>query len=192
MKKIGVTGGIGSGKSTVCEIFRSLGIPTYDADTRAKALMNENPLIKTQIIAAFGEEAYQDGVLNRAYLADQVFTKGENTQVLNSIVHPAVGKDFEAWASEQNSPYVIKEAALLIESGSYQSLDALINVTSPMEIRIARIKKRDSFRSEEEIKGIINKQLSDEERNRIADYILHNDEQQLLIPQVLALHEKFL
>ncbi|MCV9388720.1 dephospho-CoA kinase [Reichenbachiella ulvae] len=192
MKKIGITGGIGSGKSTVCRIFETLGIPCYDADSRAKHLMNHSPEVITAIKEAFGEESYLDGQLNRNFLAKEVFGAGDRVKQLNAIVHPAVGKDFEQWVSGQQSPYVIKEAALLIESGSYQALDALINVTSPIELRIKRIKARDPFRTEDEIQGIIHKQFSDERRNEVANHIIQNDEKQLLIPQVLQLHEAFL
>lgn len=192
MKKIGITGGIGSGKSTVCKIFSTLGIPCYDADSRAKSIMNESQEVKSAIQEAFGMESYLDGQLNRDHLAKEVFGAGDKVKQLNAIVHPAVGKDFNQWVTEQNSPYVIKEAALLIESSSYQDLDALINVTCPMELRIERIKSRDPFRTEDEIKGIMGKQLSDDKRNEFAHHIIANDEKELLIPQVLTLHEQFL
>ncbi|PIB33953.1 dephospho-CoA kinase [Reichenbachiella sp. 5M10] len=189
MKKIGVTGGIGSGKSTICKIFRTLGIPTYDADSRAKLLMNTNPEIRKKIIASFGPLSYENNQLNRSYLAEKVFTKGDNIQTLNTIVHPVVALDFEEWALLQHSPYVLKEAALLIESGSYQTLDALINVSAPMTLRIQRVKKRDPFRSDAQIQSIIEKQLPEEKRQTVANYNILNGNERLVIPQVTALHQ---
>ena len=192
MLQIGITGGIGSGKSTVCEIFKVLGVPVYDADSRAKMLMTEDSALVNKIIQSFGEEAYlSDGVLNRDYLAQHVFSNKSQLEKLNGLVHPAVGIDYKKWSSEQNAPYVIKEAALLIESGSYKQLDKLVVVSSPMELRIERIQQRDPFRSKQEIEGIIKNQLSDEERESYADYILKNDENELLIPQVTELDQDF-
>lgn len=192
MIQVGVTGGIGSGKSMVCEIFRLLGVPTYDADSRAKYLMENDVDLIASIKAAFSFEAYLDtGKINRAFLAQSVFGSTENTQKINSIVHPVVAIDYSTWVLEQNFPYVIKEAALLIESGSYKQLDKLIVVTSPVDLRKKRIKSRDPFRDEVEIKAIIEKQLSDKEREEKADFILKNDESELLIPQVLELDKHF-
>lgn len=191
MKIVGITGGIGSGKSTVCRIFQILNIPIYDADSHAKALMHEDT-VKQQIITTFGTEAYLNDQLNRDYMAQQVFSDGNKVEQLNSIVHPALAKHFKQWGKEQSSPYVIKEAAILIESGSHQACDVVVNVSAPITLRIQRIKTRDTFRSETEIQGIIDKQLSDEERNQIADFTLTNDEKSLLIPQVLKLHQAIL
>lgn len=192
MIQIGVTGGIGSGKSIVCEIFQSLGVPIYDADSRAKFLMGNDEDLISSIKSAFGLDAYLGtGKINRDYLAKSVFSSSGNTQKINSIVHPAVALDYSNWVLKQDFPYVIKEAALLIESGSYKKLDKLIVVTAPIELRIKRVKSRDSFRSEREIKTIIDKQLSDQEREGKADFILKNDESELLINQVLKLDEYF-
>lgn len=176
----------------VCEIFRLLGVPTYDADSRAKYLMENDADVIASIKAAFSFEAYLDtGKINRAFLAKSVFGSAENTQKINSIVHPVVAIDYSTWVLEQNSPYVIKEAALLIESGSYKQLDKLIVVTAPVDLRKKRIKSRDPFRDEVEIAAIIEKQLSDKEREEKADFVLKNDESELLIPQVLKLDEYF-
>jgi dephospho-CoA kinase len=190
--EVGITGGIGSGKSIVCEVFRSLGVPIYDADSRAKFLMENDEALISSIKDAFSLDAYLDtGKINRAFLAKSAFASEENTQKINSIVHPVVAGDYSNWVLEQNSPYVIKEAALLIESGSYQQLDKLIVVTAPVDLRIKRVKSRDPFRDEAEIAAIIDKQLSDQERKDKADFILKNDESELLIIQVLKLDEYF-
>ncbi len=190
---IGITGGIGSGKSTVAKIFNILGIPVYSADDRAKWLMANDSDLKGQIISNFGEESYfEDGSLNRNYLASQVFNDEEKVSIINSLVHPAVKKDFEKWASKQNSPYVLKEAALLFETGSYKDLDKVINVSAPLKIRINRILLRDPQRSENQINDIINKQLPDEEKNLKADFVIKNSDNRLLIPQVMEIHRELL
>lgn len=189
---VGITGGIGAGKSTVCNIFATLGIPVYDADTRAKWISSHHPKVVKAVKSAFGEAAYeQPGVLNRAFLAQEVFNKGRAAE-LNAIIHPRVGEDFTRWVSQQtNAPYLIKEAALMIESGSYKQLDAVINVLAPREVRIQRVLQRDPQRDRTQVEAIIGKQLSDEERNAHASHQVHNDEQQSLIDQVLRLHEAF-
>ncbi len=192
MLQIGITGGIGAGKTVVCRIFRTLGIPVYDADTRAKQLMATDQSLIQAITSAFGREAYTTtGHINRDYLAKTAFSSPEKTQKLNALVHPAVASDYTSWVKKQNAPYVIKEAALLIEAGSYKQLDRLIVVTSPLPIRINRIKVRDPFRSDEEIKNIIDKQLTDSQREEKADYIIRNDEKQLVIEQILTLDALF-
>lgn len=192
--QIGITGGIGSGKSTVARIFQVLGIPVYDADSRAKAVMIQSDSLKKAIITNFGENAYlADGSLNRRFLAEQVFSDGEKTKLINSLVHPAVAQDYEQWlAHQQSTPYVIREAALMIESGAYRSLDKLIVVTAPEELRLQRIRTRDPQRSEAEIRGIIAKQMPEEEKLKFADFIIYNDEKHSLIEQVWALHKNFL
>jgi dephospho-CoA kinase len=192
--QVGITGGIGSGKSTVCRIFSILGIPVYDADTRAKWLYVHNLDLKNEIIQAFGAEAYTvAGQVNRSYLANRVFNNTQSVALLNKLVHPRVGADYQVWVKQQtDAPYVIKEAALLFESGSFQSLDKIITVFTPLPLRIQRISQRDKQRSVEEIQAIITKQMSEEEKIKRADYILYNDEQQLLTLRVLQLHQKFL
>ncbi|KOY85979.1 dephospho-CoA kinase [bacterium 336/3] len=192
--EVGITGGIGSGKSTVAHIFAVLGAPIYDADSRAKYLMSHNEPLKKSIQEAFGKESYhEDGSVNRAYLASQVFNDEQKVKQINALVHPKVAEDYISWVQEQiGKPYVIREAALMIESGSHKFLDKLITVFAPEEIRIKRVKARDPQRSEEEIKAIIGKQLPEEEKLRLADYIIYNDDTKPVITQVLALHKLFI
>jgi len=186
---VGITGGIGSGKTLITKLFSLLNVPIYYADDRAKTLMNT--LLKDSIIDLFGEESYFNGKLNRTYIASKVFSNNSALTKLNAIVHPAVAIDFDNWLVEnKEAKYVIKEAALLIESGSYKQLDKLIVVTSPLELRVNRIKTRDSFRSEKEIKKIISSQSSEQSKIDLADYIITNNEENLLIPQVLEIDKK--
>jgi dephospho-CoA kinase len=189
--QIGVTGGIGSGKSLVCKIFAVLGAPVYDADSRAKWLMNNDAEVKISLLLEFGEESFTKNGLNRDYIAQLVFNDSAKLAKLNAIVHPAVGKDYAQWISKQNAKYSIKEAALMFESGAYKALDKIINVSAPEALRISRVVKRDTFRKKEEVQAIISKQLTEEERNNRSDYSLLNDEQQLLLPQIIALHNQF-
>jgi len=193
MYKVGITGGIGTGKSTVCRIFSLLGIPVYDADTRAKWLTENHPGIRESLIAVFGPEVFQGSVLNRTYLSSVAFKDASATTVLNSIIHPVVGEDFQQWTLEQkNVPYVLKEAALLYEAGTARDMDAMIVVAAPREIRVKRVLSRDPHRTEKQIYDIMDRQWSDEKKQALADYVLYNDEQQLLIPQVLHVHEQFI
>lgn len=190
---IGITGGIGSGKSTVARIFSILGIPIYFADDRAKWLMENNTSLISEIKTAFGNESYfGDGKLNRKFLSSEVFGHPEKTKIINKLVHPTVKEDFEEWANSQTSPYVLKEAALLFETGSYKDLDKIITVTSPLTVRINRVLMRDSHRSEEQLNAIIDQQMPDEEKSEKSDFVIKNVENKLLIPQVLQLHEKLL
>ena len=191
MKRIGLTGGIGSGKSTVAYIFEVLGIPVYYADAASKRLMNDNQELKNKIKKAFGEDAYVNESLNREYLSEQVFNDSEKIILLNSIVHPATIKDAEEWMQMQKAPYVIKEAALIFESGSNKGLDYVIGVKSPDDLRVRRAMRRDNI-SAEQVRARMDKQMDEETKIRLCDYVIVNDEQQMLIPQVLALHEKFL
>ncbi len=158
----GITGGIGSGKSTAAKFFEELGIPVYNSDTRAKTIQNENSEVKVKIIAAFGEEAYNENGLNKAFISKQVFQNNEKLKLLNSIVHPAVFQDFEDWKKAQKSDIVMKEAAILIESGSYKDCDVVITI------------ERDGL-SREEIRARINNQISDEERIAKSDFIIDNN-----------------
>jgi dephospho-CoA kinase len=190
---VGITGGIGSGKSTVARIFSILGIPIYYADERAKWLMANDPKLKKQIQDNFGSESYsEDGILNRSFLASQVFSDEEKVKTINGLVHPAVKADFENWANAQTAPYVLKEAALLFEIGSYKDLDKVINVSSPIRIRISRVLMRDPHRNEKQVNDIIDKQLPDEEKNKLADFVIKNTDNKLLIPQVLEIHRQLL
>ncbi|MDI1324585.1 MAG: dephospho-CoA kinase [Algoriphagus sp.] len=191
--KVGITGGIGAGKSVVAKIFSILGIPIYSADDRAKLLMAHDSDLSKSIIKEFGSESYlPDGSVNRAYLATTVFADPEKVKKINSLVHPIVGKDFLKWAESQKAPYVLKEAALIFETGGQKSLDFVINVSAPLKIRVARILMRDPYRSEEQVNQIINQQIPDEEKNELADFVIKNSDNKLLIPQVLSIHEKLL
>lgn len=189
--KIGVTGGIGAGKSIVCKIFSILGIPVFDADNRAKTLMVHDQNIVESIKKEFGDKAYLiDGKLNRAYLANHVFKNENRLKIINGIVHPAVKLDFDRWSKNHKSKsYLIKEAALLVESSSYKFLDYLITVTAPVDIRIARVLARDNHRTKKEVNEIISRQLNDEEKIAKSKFVITNYNHSLLIPQVLKIHE---
>lgn len=188
MLKVGLTGGIGSGKTTVAKIFEMLGIPVFDADSNAKQLMNTNALIKKELIAAFGKSIFNDDELNRKKLASIVFNDEQKLKLLNSIVHPETIKASEEWVKQQQSKYVIKEAALLFESGSNKELDLVIGVIAPKEIRIERVIARDST-LKKEVELRISKQNDEEITKSLCDYLIINDDEHLVIPQVLALHE---
>lgn len=197
--QIGVTGGIGSGKSVVCRVFKALGIPVYEADERAKWLTEHDPILKADVVRVLGPNAYEPnaegglGKYNRAWVASQVFSNPDLLRQLNAVVHPRVMADTERWVREQtDQPYVIKEAALMNAAGQANSLDKVIVVYAPVPLRVERIHRRDPHRPESEIRNIINRQISDEERLRIADYVLANDERQLLLPEIIALHQIFL
>lgn len=190
---MGITGGIGSGKSLIGKIFHRLGVPIYDADSRAKWLMNNNVELIAAIKDLFGEKAYDESGLNRQHISSVVFNQPEKLAKLNGLVHPKVGEDFEEWA-EQNAEqnYLLKEAALMFETDSFKQLDEVITVSAPVEVRINRVLKRDSHRNKEDIEKIIAHQLTDAEREKRANHIINNDGQHLLIPQVLTLHQKFI
>lgn len=190
MFKIGITGGIGSGKTTVCKIFETLGIPIYYADERAKALMVENQELIASIKKLFGEKAYlEDGSLNRAYIAEIVFNDKNKLQQLNGLVHPAVFMDGVEWHNAQKDvPYTLKEAALLFEGKGHQFLDKIITVYAPKEVRLERVMKRDNA-PKEAIEARMNKQMPDEEKVKLADFVIYNDGTQLLIPQVMEIHK---
>ncbi len=187
---VGITGGIGSGKSIITELFGLLRVPVYDADSRAKLLMTEDEALATAVRETFGELAYSGGSLNRQYLAKKVFSSEQATVKLNSLVHPAVAHDFANWVSQQTAPYVMKEAALLFETGSYKELDKVILITAPEKLRITRVQKRDPQRSSEQIMNIISKQINEAKALPLADEVIVNDGRQLLIPQVLELDQK--
>ncbi|SIN98824.1 dephospho-CoA kinase [Chitinophaga niabensis] len=191
MQIIGITGGIGSGKSTVARIFSLLGIPVYSADDAAKEIMVKDLQLIEEIKAHFGAESYlPDGSLNRKYIANIVFNDKSQLEKLNSIVHPATIRDSEAWARKQKSPYVIKEAALMFESESFHHVDKVIGVYAPESLRILRVMKRDGV-SRNEVLARIHKQIDDRIKMKLSDHVIYNDEQQMVIPQVLALHKLF-
>lgn len=189
--KIGLTGGIGSGKSTAAQIFEVLGVPVYYADVEAKRLMNEDEQLRSEIIKIFGERTYSNNSLDRKYIASIVFSDPSKLELLNSIVHPATKNDSERWMLSQTTPYAIHEAALIFEAKVNERLDYVIGVSSPEELRIQRAIQRDNVSREEVIKRM-DRQLDEKIKMSQCDFILINDEQQLLIPQVLELHQKLI
>ncbi len=195
MLKVGITGGIGSGKTTVCRLLERFGVPVYYADDRAKWLMHYQENVKAALIAAFGKEVYKDnGELNRPKLAQLVFNNQEKLQLLNSIVHPAVKEDGIQWQAEQErngAAYTVKEAALLFETGSYADLDKIVVVTAPEEVRIERVLKREKI-TVEQVKARIQQQMPQEEKVKRADFVLENGAWETLNISVSELHEKLL
>ena len=192
MKKIGITGGIGSGKSTVSKVFALLNVPIYNADNQAKYLLNNDADVIKKVKQVFGNDIYLNQELDRKKMAAQVFEQPFLLQQLNEIVHPAVFNNFDNWCDEhQQHPYILKEAALIFETILHQKLDAVIMVSSPEKLRIERVMKRDSITKEQVLARIKNQMSEDEKLNR-ADYIIYNDELQLVIPQVVQLHEQFM
>jgi len=191
MLKIGITGGIGSGKTTVCKVFELLGVPVYYADAAARELLENDNNIKDKIVAVFG-----DGVIDennrivRTKIASLVFGNKEKLEMLNGIIHPEVALHFETWLKQYSTvSYILKEAAIMFESGAYLQMDKLITVSAPEALRIARVTKRDGV-SAEEVKRRIQNQLSEEERIQRSGYVIKNDEQQLVIPQIIELHKE--
>ena len=193
MLKVGVTGGIGSGKSTVSRFFSALGVPVYDSDQRAKSLMQHDNSIRSKIKIEFGDNAYHKNKLNRSYLAEIVFKNESKLKQLNAIVHPVVKTDFINWLSQNsNAKLIIKEAAIMIESGAYKDLDKLIVVNASMNQKIKWIKQRDQL-SLEDIENRIQNQLSDEIRNQYADFIIENNSgKRELKQQVLSVYNKLI
>lgn len=186
-KIIGITGGIGSGKSLVSELFSSLGYPSYNSDKEAKRLYI-TPEIKKEVISIFGEGIYSGNVLNKAVLASKAFSNKILLEKLNQLIHPAVGVHFQNWLEEQDSNLVFKEAAVLIESGAYKSCNVILTVSAPESLRIARVMARDGV-SETEVKARMDKQLSDKEREYYADLVILNDETNSVIKQVMKIRE---
>lgn len=190
MIKVGITGGIGSGKSTVCRVFRLLGIPVFEADSIARLIMNTAPPIREQLISSFSSSVYlPDQTINREFLAGIVFNDPALLEKLNSIVHPAVRKAFEEWYLIQQSPYVLHEAAILFESGFYQLMDKCITVVANEDERIQRVMKRDNTTSEL-AKQRISNQWSDAKRIEMADFVISNNEDELIIPQIIEIDQK--
>jgi len=188
MLRVGITGGIGSGKTTVCRIFESIGIPVYYADHRAKALMYHNAELKQGIKLLLGSEAYHsNGRPNRAVIGKKIFADKALLQGINELVHPAVRADFLRWSNEQKSTYVLQEAALLVENGSYLQFDRLITVTAPLEVRIQRVMKRDRV-SKEAVMSRVNNQLPEHKKVAVADYVIQNNARKSLVQQVWKVH----
>ncbi len=192
-KQIGITGGIGSGKTTVCRIFESLGIPVYYADEWAKWLIVNDHALKQGMVVLFGPEVYgPDGSYNRQLVSQSIFSNSEKRLALNALVHPAVLQHGQQWHADKaasGAPYTIKEAALMIESGSYKALDALIVVSAPEDVRIARVVARDGL-PEEQVRARIAAQLTESVLLGHADFVVNNDGTHALIPQVWAIHQK--
>ncbi|MBL7969003.1 MAG: dephospho-CoA kinase [Prolixibacteraceae bacterium] len=190
MIKVGITGGIGSGKSTVCKVFSVLGVPVFYADSTAKQLMNSDPLLRDQLIHLFGAAVYlPDQTIDRKYLAGIVFSNTSLLEKLNHIVHPAVRKAFDDWCLNQNAPYIIHEAAILFESGFYKMMDKTIMVYTDEHERIERVVKRDKIPVEMVIQRMKN-QWKDEEKIKLADYVIGNNDRELIIPQIVEIDKK--
>ncbi len=190
MLKVGLTGGIGSGKSMVAKLFEVLNIPIYYADIQAKILMNKNDELISQIKVLLGEESYKRGQLNRAWVAQQVFNHKDLLEQLNQIVHPAVKTDFEIWSANQaNAKFVVQEAAVLFENDGYKKFDHMVLVTAPLEVRVARVMQRDQVSEEKVMERILN-QWSDEQKIPLADTIIINDDKHSVIDQTLKFIKK--
>ena len=189
MYTVGVTGGIGSGKSLVCRILSILGVPVFHADEEAKRLLVEPGAVRSQVEQAFGMDAYPHGELDRAKLAKVVFNDADARARLNAIVHPAVRERFRSWAAEQKAAYVVMEAALLVETGGAKHLDHLVVVSAPQELRVQRVMERDGV-SAEQVNARISAQAPEADLLAAAGSVIVNDGSQLLLPQVLALHER--
>ena len=187
MKRIGLTGNIGSGKTTVASCFEILGVAVFNADKEAKLLMNEDVNLKQSLIAEFGKDVYLDNELNRKYLSNLAFNDDLVLKRLNALVHPVVQDAFEKWSIQQSGAYVIKEAAILFESNTYQSLDAIICISCPDEIRLKRILKRDDL-SEKEVRQRMSHQWVEEKKISLSDYTITNDNSCLVMPQILSVH----
>ena len=188
---VGITGGIGSGKTRIVELFESLGVPCYIADREAKRLMNEDADVKKAIIGLFGDEAYASGILDRTLLGNIVFTQPQKLNALNAIVHPAVAKDFKNWVDNQHYPYVIKEVSILFETGGYKQVDKTLLITAPKETRIARVMKRDAS-SKKSIIDRMQNQWSDDKKIPLADFVIENSVWEQTKKEVKQLHQQFL
>ncbi len=191
MLKVGITGGIGSGKTSVCMVFETLGIPVYYADTQAKQLMNTDPELKASLQSYFGSGIYYDGTLDRRRMAEIIFNDKTALEKVNNWVHPAVARDFEIWCTRQTSPYVLEEAAIIFESNITHRFDKVILVTAPDTIRIERVCVRDHV-TPEAVRERMANQWSEEKKISLADYIIHNDNIHMVTPQVMEIHKKLL
>ncbi|MES2703499.1 MAG: dephospho-CoA kinase [Bacteroidota bacterium] len=189
MTKVGVTGGIGSGKSVVCQVFATLGIPVFNADDTARFLMENDAALVSDITAMLGPDVYSGGRLDRQRVAGIIFREPEKLQQLNALVHPATLRYAAEWFGSQSAPYVIKEAAIFFESGSYTDMDVMIGVSAPLELRISRAMKRSAL-TREKVLSIVAQQMDEEEKMKRCDHVIFNDDAQAILPQVLQLHER--
>ena len=188
---VGLTGGIGSGKTTVAKQFELLGIPIYIADEEAKKLMNRSKIIKRKLIELFGNEAYVDNQLNRAFIADIIFKNKEYLQKMNAIIHPRVAKHFNKWMKKQSAPYVIKEVAILFENGGYEFCDYVITVIAPKKLRLSRLLKRDNT-TKDKIEAIIKNQWTDEQKVKLSQFVITNEDLENTKKQVVKVHNQLL
>lgn len=191
MKKIGLTGGIGSGKTTISKVFELLKTPIYNSDNVAKNFINKNSFVKNQIFKSFGKEIMTNNKIDNKKLSTLIFNDMEKINIINNIIHPLVKEDFNKWCKKKKSKYIIKESALLFSSNSFLELDEIIFVKSSMETRIKRVMKRDN-RTKKQVKSIIKNQNSDEFLEKSCKYIIYNDEEKFLTPQIIKLHEIFI
>lgn len=191
MLKVGITGGIGSGKSVVCQVFQTLGIPVFNADDAARYLMEHDATLVASVKKLFGNDIYISGKPNRERIASLIFNNQELLQQLNELMHPATIQYGKDWMLQQTTPYVIKEAAIFFESGSYKEMDVMVGVYAPREIRLQRALKRSGV-SEAKILERMANQMNEEEKMSRCDYVIHNDDKTAIIPQVMELHHRFL
>lgn len=191
MLRIGLTGGIGSGKSTVAKVLRVLDVPVFEADAEGRRLLKEDVEVGTAVRDRFGPTVLRDGLIDRAALGAIVFNDKQALADLNGIIHPAVRASFNSWASEQTNPYVVMEAAILAETGGHKAFDRILVVTAPEELRMRRVMERDGVEAEA-VRSRMSNQLSEDERNARADHLIENDDRHLVIPQVLAIHTMLL
>lgn len=193
LKLIGITGGIGAGKSTVSTICKHLGFKVYNSDQRAKEIVSEDSTIKKKLISFFGNNVYKNGVLDRKFLSDKIFNDKSSLQQINSIIHPAVKKDFNCWVTNNsNEKILFKESALLFESGAYKELDKIILIVSDKNLRVSRVLNRDQKRSKKEIESIIDKQINEAEAIKFADIVIDNNHKKMLLPSVIREIEKLM
>lgn len=185
---VGLTGGIGSGKTTVAQIFQQLQVPVFVADEESKKLLDTDADLQAQLVEWLGPELIKEGRVDRAYMASRIFKDEDLLKKVNALIHPAVGRAFQNWYQKQEAPYIIREAAILFESGTHKDCAKIIVVSAPEELRLQRVIKR-SGESPEQVKARMAKQWPQEKKEALADYIIHNDHQEMLIPQVLQIHE---
>ena len=192
-KLIGITGGIGAGKSTVSSICKHLGFKVYNSDQRAKEIVSEDSIIKKKLISFFGNNIYKNGVFDRKFLSDKIFNDKSSLQQINSIIHPAVKKDFNSWViNNSNEKILFKESALLLESGAYKELDKIILIVSDKNLRVSRVLNRDQNRSKKEIESIIDKQIDEVDAIKYADIVIDNNHKKMLLPSVIKEIEKLI